>query len=46
MRPVRTSLFMGDAPLPLSSYGTFWVQVPFRDGCALEIRQELLFREI
>jgi len=35
---------MGDAPVPLSSDGTFWVQVPFRDGFALEIRQELLFR--
>ena len=26
------SLFIGDAPVPLSSDGTFRVQVPFRDG--------------
>ena len=34
LRQVRTSLFMGDAPVPLSSDGAFWVQVPLRDGCA------------
>lgn len=29
---LSASLFIGDATVPLSSDGTFWVQVPCRDG--------------